>query len=789
MDKLHFKLRFSLVGHSSDVRAVAASYYPEGSVVTGSRDRTTRLWTPNENDPGFTEAHCMSGPTNFVSCICTLPPSDQHPFGFILVGSNDCSIYCFSLDSPEPIYKLLGHSGTVCALAAGKFGTIVSGSWDKTARVWLGQKCMMTLEGHQAAVWAVQVLPEQGLILTGSADKTVRMWRAGKCEKVFSGHEDCVRGLAAFSPLEFLSCSNDATIRHWRITGECLKVYYGHSNYVYSISVLPDADGFVSCGEDRTVRVWSNGECVQTLAIPAQSAWSVTCLSNGDFVVGTSDGIARVFTQNPSLQASMKELKAFEEELSKATLPEGEIGDLKINELPGKEVLFEPGTRDGQTKMVRDGTAVSAHQWSTAEGKWIKIGDVVGASGSTPSTSGKTLFEGEEYDYVFSVDIEEGKTLKLPYNVTEDPWLAAQKFIHKHELSQYYLDQISNFIITNTKGVILGETNSQVFDPFTGSSRYVPKSNGSDGRVEGSDPFTGGGRYIPTVKEQSYEKKESISGGNSVNGSGPSGNTTGTVLKAYFPQSIYLRFDTANIDGIRKKLVEFNEKIPLSQQVTASEIESVLNLVDSEENPTDQQMASLEKIIHWPQEYVFPALDILRLAVRNYPVNQRVSETAGVQMCKHLLNFVQEDEPVPNQFLALRTLCNLFCHKPGENIILHERDRILTEVLSYVNSQTKNIQIARATLLLNYSVAFHKQHDLQAKCQCLSGAAALLPTFPDNEARFRLLVTIGTLIWGDSDVIEFAKSLDLLSLIEKFRKIKEPEKIENCAETLIAVLK
>ena len=35
----------------------------------------------------------------------------------------------------------------VCSLAAGKFGTLVSGSWDATARVWLKQKCVMTLKG------------------------------------------------------------------------------------------------------------------------------------------------------------------------------------------------------------------------------------------------------------------------------------------------------------------------------------------------------------------------------------------------------------------------------------------------------------------------------------------------------------------------------------------------------------------------------------------------------------------------------------------------------------------
>ena len=39
----------------------------------------------------------------------------------------------------------------VCSLSAGKFGTLLSGSWDKTAKVWLKQKNVMTLEGESCS--------------------------------------------------------------------------------------------------------------------------------------------------------------------------------------------------------------------------------------------------------------------------------------------------------------------------------------------------------------------------------------------------------------------------------------------------------------------------------------------------------------------------------------------------------------------------------------------------------------------------------------------------------------
>lgn len=47
---------------------------------------------------------------------------------------------------------------------------------------------MLTLlQGHSAAVWAVIILPEQGLMLSGSADKTIKLWKAGRCENTFTG--------------------------------------------------------------------------------------------------------------------------------------------------------------------------------------------------------------------------------------------------------------------------------------------------------------------------------------------------------------------------------------------------------------------------------------------------------------------------------------------------------------------------------------------------------------------------------------------------------------------------
>lgn len=107
------------------------------------------------------------------------------------------------------------------------------------------------------------------------------------------------------------------------------------------------------------------------------------------------------------------------------------------------KALQQPGHRDGQTKIVNDGDVVRAYSWSLSEQKWIKIGDVMGATSSGTASAGKQLYNGAEYDYVFSVDIQDGvPPLKLPYNDGQDPWHVAQKFLHDNDLSQLFLDQV-----------------------------------------------------------------------------------------------------------------------------------------------------------------------------------------------------------------------------------------------------------------------------------------------------------------------------------------------------------
>lgn len=205
------------------------------------------------------------------------------------------------------------------ALAPGiQTATLLSGSWDKTARVWtiaaMTESSSIVLEGHEAAVWAVVAMP-CGQLVTGSADKNIIYWNArGERLKTLKGHKDCVRGLLLLPNNMLASVGNDAVIRLWDEDGECVRELSGHSNYIYSIAsnrVLGD-DVFVTCGEDSTMWMWNmQGALGGPMILPAQSVWSVTCLGNGDIVTATSDGVVRIFSRDPSRVADQDTITAY----------------------------------------------------------------------------------------------------------------------------------------------------------------------------------------------------------------------------------------------------------------------------------------------------------------------------------------------------------------------------------------------------------------------------------------------------------------------------------------------
>ena len=114
--------------------------------------------------------------------------------------------------------------------------------------------------GHSDGVSSVVFLPDGKQVLTGSWDKTARLWDAqtGKELRQFTGHSDGVTS-AAISPdgKQVLTGSWDKTARLWDVPqGKELRQFIGHSDGVYAVAFSPDGKQVLTGSADKTARLW-----------------------------------------------------------------------------------------------------------------------------------------------------------------------------------------------------------------------------------------------------------------------------------------------------------------------------------------------------------------------------------------------------------------------------------------------------------------------------------------------------------------------------------------------------
>ncbi|KAF8936711.1 phospholipase A-2-activating protein [Dissophora ornata] len=751
-----WQLSAILAGHKGDVKAVIAP--TDSMIVSVSRDKSVRTWQRQSSNK-FSEGKVFHGHTNYVNSVAFIGASASNPNGLIVTGGSDRLINIWDPeDSSAPVYTLAGHTDNVCSLYADTDGHIVSGSWDKTAKIWRDWQCVHTLEGHTQAIWGVLEL-EHEVIVTASADKTIGMWKDGKKIKTVTGHEDCVRSLALLPGIGFVSCGNDGAVIVWSNNGDPLQALDGHTSFVYSLATLPTGEIF-SSGEDRTVRVWEHGACTQTIMHPCVSVWCVAALPNGDIVSGGSDGFVRVFTRNKERIADAETLEAYNEENAAAALPSNQVGDIKKDDVPGIEALQQPGRKDQDVKMVRVGNVVEAHMWSNAEQSWSKIGEVVDAVGQNR----KQLYGGVEYDHVFDIDVGEGvPALKLPFNVTENPYTAAQTFLTKHDLPQAYLDQVAEFITKNARAVSQGETAS-VGDPLTGGSRYTPGQTSSSSL----------GSYNPWGNEAPKAQP---------------------AVKRLIPLLTNVPFKDANLAAIQKKMLQLNTELASSgtalDSADLAQLESLFKFLAAPPmQPTQQPgyVSLLLKIFNtWPEASRFPALDLLRLLALC-----STSPAESPDLLKTLLAASRTHET--SLMLVARLVVN-FCETSlGREVAMNE----ISVVLEYMEddaiwqSTNKNLKLAVATVYMSYSALLLKRHDDDALAiQYVGVLTKILEKEREQQVQYRLLVALGNLIFAHESAKESAAIFGVKGVLQSAvlsRRTSEKITTQGVASEIVKLL-
>jgi len=103
------------------------------------------------------------------------------------------------------------------------------------------------------------------VIVTGSQDGEIHIWKNGQKVTHFKAHNDIVRGFTSVPAMQgFASCSNDETVKLWCLDGTHLMDYKGHTGFVFALDSL-DSGEIISAGDDCCVKIWDAGECKQTI--------------------------------------------------------------------------------------------------------------------------------------------------------------------------------------------------------------------------------------------------------------------------------------------------------------------------------------------------------------------------------------------------------------------------------------------------------------------------------------------------------------------------------------------
>jgi WD40 repeat protein len=219
-------------------------------------------------------------------------------------------------------FDFLEHEHRVFALAfthnakPGEKTWLVSGSEDKTARIWdldgIGQGKLShssrILAVHDGWVNRLAITGDDEWVVTGSLDKTARCWNlhTGMELCVLRGQENTLRGLAvSIDPGKkgwAAVISEDGSGRLWDLRTEnpprADHTLFGHTDTIFAAAVDPATGWAVTGGADETAWLWNLNEARVThgarplqhtykdwvTAVAISERWIVTASANGEVI-------------------------------------------------------------------------------------------------------------------------------------------------------------------------------------------------------------------------------------------------------------------------------------------------------------------------------------------------------------------------------------------------------------------------------------------------------------------------------------------------------------------------
>jgi len=277
-----------LSGHTDSVYCVQ---FDEEKIITGSRDRTIRVWDINNfqclhviggpnvrpvpgpkvlrtvDYPAFHLATASVNGTPYGDSVYKVPREYhdasilclQYDDEILVTGSSDNDLIIWDIKTYEPIKRLRKHRGGVLDVALDS-KRIVSCSKDSRIYIWDRKtfECIGELSAHMGPVNAVQLRGKH--LVSASGDGIARLWNLEqmKLEKEFPAKE---RGLAAVEFSEdmrhVLAGGNDHITYKFEVdSGHEVLQFGGHTQLVRSLWLDSANSRVVSGSYDLDLRVY-----------------------------------------------------------------------------------------------------------------------------------------------------------------------------------------------------------------------------------------------------------------------------------------------------------------------------------------------------------------------------------------------------------------------------------------------------------------------------------------------------------------------------------------------------